>query len=142
MWRQREICPLIAANHSALAEFLRFLRNIPPFRWLNSAKIKKLRNANTTNKDYSGARRCIMPNSFATLKKSKTLDGPLKKSRKPQVKFLCDLLTFWEKIQLFHQKIQLFQKKVAFLRPLIFQKLRKQQLIPYFFSKKDLLFSK
>src|SRR6218665_2256035 len=47
---QREICPLIAANHSALAEFFRFLRNIPPFRWLNSAKIKKLRNANTTNK--------------------------------------------------------------------------------------------
>src|SRR6218665_1798857 len=40
----------------------RFLRNIPPFRWLNSAKIKKLRNANTTNKDYSGAGRCIMPN--------------------------------------------------------------------------------
>src|SRR6218665_309963 len=39
---QREICPLIAANHSALAEFFRFLRNIPPFRWLNSAKIKKL----------------------------------------------------------------------------------------------------
>src|SRR6218665_2724178 len=62
MWRQREICPLIAANHSALAEFLRYLRNIPPFRWLNSAKIKKLHNANTTNKDYSGARRCIMPN--------------------------------------------------------------------------------
>src|SRR6218665_3434284 len=62
MWRKREICPLIAANHSAFAEFFHFLRNIPPFRWLNSAKIKKLRNANTTNKDYSDARRCIMPN--------------------------------------------------------------------------------
>src|SRR6218665_2278250 len=59
---QREICPLIAANQPALAEFFRFLRNIPPFRWLNSPKIKKLRNANNTNKDYSGARRCIMPN--------------------------------------------------------------------------------
>src|SRR6218665_1863704 len=61
-WRQWEICPLIAANHFALAEFFHFLRNIPPFRWLNSAKIKKLCNANTMNKDYSGARRCIMPN--------------------------------------------------------------------------------
>src|SRR6218665_645380 len=47
-----------SANHSALEK----LRNIRPFRWLNSAKIKKLRNANTKNKDYSGARRCIMPN--------------------------------------------------------------------------------
>jgi len=45
-----------------LAEFFHFLRNIPPFRWLNSAKIKKLHNVNTTNKDYSGARRCIMSN--------------------------------------------------------------------------------
>ena len=54
--------PSLAANHSVLAEFFRFLRNILPFRWPNSAKIKKLRNANTTNKDYSGATRCIMPN--------------------------------------------------------------------------------
>jgi len=53
---------LIAANHSALTEFFRFLCNIPPFRWLNSSKINKLRNANTMNKDYSGARRCFMPN--------------------------------------------------------------------------------
>src|SRR6218665_962607 len=75
MWRQREICPLIAANHSALPEFLRFLRNILPFRWQNFAKIKKFRNANTTNKEsYSGARRCIMPN-ISTFKHTASCNG-------------------------------------------------------------------
>ena len=61
MWRQHEICPVIAANHPVFSEFFLFVHNIPPFQWLNSAKIKKLCDANTTNKDFSGARRCIMP---------------------------------------------------------------------------------
>ena len=70
---------------------------------------------------------------------------------------------FWEKIQLFLEKIQLLRKESVFsppkflinvlffshqlrffiVTPLIDQKLRKQQqLIPYFFSKNVLLFSK
>src|SRR6218665_2527586 len=48
--------------------------------------------------------------SVATQKKSKTLDGPLKKPRKPQVKLLCNWLTFCEKIQLIQEKIQVFRK--------------------------------
>ena len=38
----------------------------------------------------------------------------MKHPRKTQVKFLCNRLTFWEKIQLFQEKIQLFRKKCLF----------------------------
>ena len=44
-------------------------------------------------------------------KKSKTLDGPLKKPQKTP----SQICRFCEKILLFLEKIELFRKKVAFL---------------------------
>ena len=49
--------------------------------------------------------------SVATLKKLKTLDGPLKKPQKTPGEICTD---FGKKIELFLGKIELFRKKVAF----------------------------
>ena len=52
--------------------------------------------------------------SVATLKKVKTLDRPLKKPRKPQVKFLCNWLTFLEKSNFSRKKSNFSGKSVLF----------------------------
>ena len=99
--------------------------------------------------------------SVVTLKNMKNLDGPLEKPRNPQVKFLCNWLKFFGKNPNFSWKeSNFFEKKCLFSAkisddhfsshqlwfwncdPFIDQKLRKQQLIPYFFSKNQLLFIK
>src|SRR6218665_1186983 len=107
----------------------------------------------------------ILFDSVATLKKLKSLDGPLKKSQKTPGQISIQLAyilgknptfpgknpTFPGKKCLFSAKIKVseylfffFSGQLSFLNfyPLIEQKLRKQQLIPYFFSKNLLLFSK
>src|SRR6218665_2827591 len=110
--------------------------------------------------------------SVATLKKLKSLDGPLKKSQKTPGQISIQLAyisgknptfpgknpTFPGKNTTFSEKSVFSPPKLKFLKtffsflsrqlsflnfyPLIEQKLRKQQLIPYFFSKNLLLFSK
>src|SRR6218665_1924170 len=104
-----------------------------------------------------------MDGSVATLKNSKTLDGPLKNPRNPQVKFVKILRknrtfpgknrtfsrknrTFWEKSGFCRQKFLMtfFSHQLSFsnFSPLTDQKLKKQQLVPYFLTKKHLLSSK
>src|SRR6218665_1730790 len=55
--------------------------------------------------------------SVPTLKNEKPQTGHWKNPRKPQVKFLCNWLTFWEKIQLFLERKQLFRKKSVLYPP-------------------------
>ena len=100
----------------------------------------------------------LMRTSVATLKKSKTLDGPLKKPQKTPGQICTD---FAEKSNFSClEKIELFLKKVAFVEtnsddlffshqlwfsnflPLTDQKLKKQQLVTYFLTKNHLLSSK
>ena len=93
--------------------------------------------------------------SVATLKKSKPLDGPLKKPQKTPGQICKEL--FLEKIEPFLEKIELFLKKAAFVEKMsddLFlvinsefftfngPKTEKQQLVPYFLTKKHLLSSK
>src|SRR6218665_1610045 len=111
--------------------------------------------------------------SVATLKKLKSLDGPLKKSQKTPGQISIQLAYIlgkksnfsWKKSNFSWKKSNFSEKsvfsppKLKFLKtffflcfsrqlsflnfyPLIEQKLRKQKLIPYFFSKNFLLFSK
>ena len=54
--------------------------------------------------------------SVATLKKSKTLDGPLENPQKTPGQICGKIELFLEKMELFLEKMELFFKKAAFVQ--------------------------